>query len=130
MLRRIAISFAVVAAATTTARALQATQSVPPPPPILQPESATAPAVESLQVTVTGVEGVVQVRSAEDQPWQKAAVGVILIKALQRSIVQKLIRKNSPLAANHGILRCRAGNAQRIAAVFCPHSRQSSAASR
>ncbi len=33
-------------------------------------------AVEKLTANVTGVEGIVQVRTAEDQPWQKATVGM------------------------------------------------------
>jgi hypothetical protein len=44
-------------------------------------DAATAPGaggVEQLEVTVTGVEGLVQVRPAEDQPWQRAAVGMVL----------------------------------------------------
>ena len=40
--------------------------------------AATAPVDGRLQVTVTGVEGLVQVREAEDRPWQKAAVGMVL----------------------------------------------------
>ena len=81
MLRRTALSFAVVAAAAaTTVHALQVTQpSLPPAPaPASEPVAATSPAVQSLQATVTAVEGVVQVRTAEDQPWQKATVGMVL----------------------------------------------------
>src|SRR5437870_4287929 len=36
-----------------------------------------APAsTDHLKATVTGVEGLVQVRAADDQPWQKASVGM------------------------------------------------------
>src|SRR3954463_13763185 len=35
---------------------------------------STTPAVEHLKAKVTGVEGLVQVRMAEDQPWQKATL--------------------------------------------------------
>jgi hypothetical protein len=82
MLRRLAVSFAVVAAAATTLQALQVTQpSLPPSEPTATTPTrgaATSPAVEGLKATVTGVEGVVQVRTAEDQPWQKATVGMVL----------------------------------------------------
>ena len=81
MLRRLAVSFAVVAAAATPFIVLQSSQPSRPPP-----EQRTQPAhgarrrraVEGLKATVTGVEGVVQVRTAEDQPWQKATVGMVL----------------------------------------------------
>src|SRR4051794_38933919 len=36
----------------------------------------SAPAAQPLTVTVTGVEGMVQVREASDKPWQKAVVGM------------------------------------------------------
>jgi hypothetical protein len=45
---------------------------------LAQAVPATNGAIEHLQATVTGVEGLVQVRSAEDQPWQKAAVGMVV----------------------------------------------------
>ena len=48
----------------------------------VQAAPATAPttarAVEPLRVTVTGVEGMVQVRESSDQPWRKAAVGMVV----------------------------------------------------
>jgi hypothetical protein len=47
------------------------------PTPVTAP-AAPAAAGEQLQVTVTGVEGLVQVRAAEDQAWQRAAVGMVL----------------------------------------------------
>ena len=78
MLRRLAMSIAVVAAATTTVQALQVTQPSASSPETTAPAAATSPAVEGLKATVTGVEGVVQVRAAEDQPWQKATVGMVL----------------------------------------------------
>src|SRR5438874_691922 len=41
------------------------------------PVAPGAPAsTDHLKATVTGVEGLVQVRAAEDQPWQKATVGM------------------------------------------------------
>ena len=49
---------------TNQARALQATQP-----------NTTQPAVQHLKATVTGVEGLVQVRSAETQPWQRRRWG-------------------------------------------------------
>src|SRR5207247_64496 len=43
------------------------------------PTTTTVPSgAETLIVTVTGVQGIVQVRAAEDQPWQTATVGMIL----------------------------------------------------
>ena len=79
MLRRLAVSFAVIAAAATTVQALQVTQPSAPLPETTAPApAATSRAVEGLKATVTGVEGVVQVRAAEDQPWQKATVGMVL----------------------------------------------------
>src|SRR5438874_5387848 len=45
--------------------------------PASAPATAAAPG-ESLKVTVTGVQGNVQVRAAEDQPWQLAKVGMVL----------------------------------------------------
>src|SRR5438105_9048352 len=47
--------------------ALQATQN-----------AQTQPGVEHLKATVTGIEGLVQVRGAENQPWQRAAVGMVV----------------------------------------------------
>ena len=37
---------------------------------------STTQAVQHLKAKITGVEGKVQVRVSEDQPWQKAAVGI------------------------------------------------------
>lgn len=42
------------------------------------PADAPAAEVEVFDATVTGVEGMVQVRLAEDQPWQKAEVGMVV----------------------------------------------------
>jgi hypothetical protein len=39
---------------------------------------AAGEAAQSLQATITGIEGIVQVRTGEDQPWQRAAVGMVL----------------------------------------------------
>src|SRR5690349_18229955 len=38
----------------------------------------SAPASQPLTVTITGVEGMVQVRESSDKPWQKAAVGMVV----------------------------------------------------
>jgi hypothetical protein len=64
----------------SAAHALQATQPdvVIPVPTTATEKPATAPNNETLQATVTGVEGVVQVRTAEDQPWKKATVGMVV----------------------------------------------------
>jgi hypothetical protein len=43
---------------------------------LAQTAPSTTGATEHLKATVTGVEGLVQVRLAEDQPWQKAVVGM------------------------------------------------------
>lgn len=40
--------------------------------------ASALPAQEPLQITVTGVSGLVQVRPEEDQPWQPATVGMTL----------------------------------------------------
>src|SRR6185437_11667010 len=37
-----------------------------------------APGIEHLKATVTGVEGLVQVRADENQPWQKATEGMVV----------------------------------------------------
>src|SRR5262245_51881617 len=39
-------------------------------------QQTTSPSTEHLKAKVTGIEGIVQVRSAEDQPWQKATMGM------------------------------------------------------
>ena len=43
---------------------------------------ATVPAdqaqIEKVEITITGIEGLVQVRTAEDQPWKKAELGMRL----------------------------------------------------
>jgi hypothetical protein len=57
-------------------------------------EGTTAPA--PLQITVTGVEGIVQVRDASDKPWQKAVVGMNVTEGAEfrtgpRSAVRVLI---------------------------------------
>ncbi len=77
MLRRAAVSLAVFAsihsvAFPRVAHAAQAARAASAP--------ATRPAgqVEALQATVTGVEGIVQARGADDQPWQKVTVGMVL----------------------------------------------------
>src|SRR5256884_977149 len=45
--------------------------------PSAAPAAPGAPAAtDHLKATVTGVEGLVQVRAADDQPWQKATVGM------------------------------------------------------
>src|SRR5437763_1541300 len=45
--------------------------------PSAAPAAPGAPgSTDHLKATVTGVEGLVQVRAAEDQPWQKATVGM------------------------------------------------------
>ena len=42
-------------------------------------QQATQPATtQPLQATITGVDGIVQVRSEENQPWQAAVVGMII----------------------------------------------------
>src|SRR3954470_2757897 len=53
--------------------ALQATQNAAP----AQPAPADVPAGK-LRATVTGVEGLVQVRNSADAPWQKRTVGKAL----------------------------------------------------
>ncbi|MGA2499659.1 MAG: hypothetical protein ABSH20_18130, partial [Tepidisphaeraceae bacterium] len=39
---------------------------------------ATQSQGQSLKATITGVEGIVQVRSGEDDPWKAAKVGMVI----------------------------------------------------
>src|SRR5205823_593088 len=39
---------------------------------------STQTQIQHLQAKVTGVEGLVQVRAAEDKPWQKAAIDMLV----------------------------------------------------
>src|SRR4051794_17811916 len=41
-------------------------------------QPATGQNTQHLKVQITGIEGLVQVRTSDDQPWQKAAVGMEL----------------------------------------------------
>jgi len=45
--------------------------------PTVQPSTGTSPE-EALQITITAVQGIVQYRVAEDAPWLKAEVGIVL----------------------------------------------------
>ena len=56
---------------------MQETQPVERVPRATAPTTTTTPSgdAEALTATVTGVEGVVQVRESEDAPWQRAQVG-------------------------------------------------------
>src|SRR3954470_2805912 len=63
-------------------------------PQLAQAQGATTTA--PLQITVTGVEGIVQVRDASDKPWQKATVGMAVSEGAEfrtgpRSAVRVLI---------------------------------------
>jgi len=86
MLRRTMMSLAVAIGSVTLAdRAALAYQPVQPDMPAPPVATATAPVTRptpkdpnALQATITGVEGAVQVRTAEDQPWQKATVGMVV----------------------------------------------------
>ena len=60
------------------------------------PAPATLPAQGQMRVTITGVEGMVQVREADDQPWRKAVVGMAVTEGAEfrtgpRSAVRCLI---------------------------------------
>jgi hypothetical protein len=59
-------------------------------------EPATATQGAPMQITITGVEGMVQVREASDKPWQKAAVDMVVTEGAEfrtgpRSAVRVLI---------------------------------------
>src|SRR5687768_2592816 len=41
-------------------------------------QPATLPGAQPLKATITGVEGIVQVRNSDSEPWKKAAVGMVL----------------------------------------------------
>jgi hypothetical protein len=71
--------------AISSARALQTTQSSATDQSVTQaraPESGASAGAGvpagALEATVTGVEGLVQVRGGSDQPWRRAAVGMVL----------------------------------------------------
>jgi hypothetical protein len=68
-----AASFAQVTGVATDA---PATKPATPASPSATDAAAAGP--HSLQATITAIEGMVQVRTAEDQPWQRAAVGMVL----------------------------------------------------
>jgi len=70
----------VVASMIGFTRVASAMQTAPAEAPATGPASATAPALPegSLSVTVSAVQGNVQVRPAEDQDWRPAVVGMQL----------------------------------------------------
>ncbi len=43
-------------------------------------QQSTRPASETLKATITAVQGLVQVRDAEDKPWRKAEVGMVVLE--------------------------------------------------
>src|SRR5262245_27449693 len=43
-----------------------------------EPSSQPVGAQQNIEITISGVEGLVQVRKAEDQPWQRAEAGMKL----------------------------------------------------
>ena len=49
-----------------------------PATPVAGTETGEPANIEQLRVVIIAVQGMVQVRSAEDQPWQKADVGMEL----------------------------------------------------
>jgi FecR protein len=67
----------ILSSAISISSSAMALQTAPAP----EATSSTAPAdasVEALKITVTGVEGIVQVRADEDQPWQRATKGMVV----------------------------------------------------
>ncbi|MGB7160844.1 MAG: FecR domain-containing protein [Tepidisphaeraceae bacterium] len=72
------MSLVVAAAASTVALTGGVAHAVQQTQPASVPTTQPAPQVEKLQATVTGLEGIVQARTAEDQPWQKVTVGMVL----------------------------------------------------
>src|SRR3954469_17599922 len=71
--RSIAVLFAAALSISGTAKAVTFAAVDGPATP-----ATTSTAVESLQVTISGVQGNVQVREAEDQPWKRATVGMVV----------------------------------------------------
>src|SRR4051794_3096246 len=86
--RAVPLLLAATLSVCTSTFALQQTQpSAPPAAP------TTSGSVEALKITITKLEGIVQVRTAEDQPWKRATVGMELdqnaeFRTAPRSAVQ------------------------------------------
>lgn len=86
--RALPASLAIAAGLCLGVSALHAQDAAPAPAPA--PAAAPAPALE---VTVTAVQGLAQVRPAEDQPWRPATVGMVVGEGAEfrtgpRSLVQ------------------------------------------
>jgi len=104
-LSRIALVLAAVSFGALPVMAIQATPPAPTPPPPTTGPATTGPAMGSttapagavvLNATIMSAKGVVQVRQAEDQPWQPATVGMKMgqgaeVRTGLRSAVQFVI---------------------------------------
>src|SRR5262245_12701731 len=53
-------------------------EDVPATAPATTVQPTTNGSVEKLQITITKIEGNVQVRPSEDQPWKRAEIGMVL----------------------------------------------------
>lgn len=89
--RTLSILLTAVLSISSSSFALQQTQPAAPDVPSSAP--TTNGSVQALKVTVTAVEGIVQVRTGSDQPWQRAIVGMELnqdaeFRTAPRSAVQ------------------------------------------
>ena len=76
--RWLAVAFFTSAAPLLFTRSSQAQDPTTEPATAPTTEPTTGPAAESLAVVVAEVRGLVRVRTAPDQPWQKAVVGMQL----------------------------------------------------
>jgi hypothetical protein len=75
--RVLGLLFAASLSVSASALSLQPANVEVPAPPAASAPSTTG-TVESLKITVQAVQGTVQVRASEDQPWQRAMPGMIV----------------------------------------------------
>src|SRR4051794_6939339 len=61
-----------------------------------QPTTSSATS-QPMEITITGVEGMVQVRDSSDQPWKKATVGMTLTEGAEfRTGIKSAVRVYLP----------------------------------
>src|SRR4051812_22274049 len=83
---------------------------------LAQTAPSTSQGVEHLKATVTGVEGMAQVRAADGQPWQRAAVGMELNEDAElRTGPRSAIRFTIP--PDHTVIVDRLGSIKLLQAV-------------
>src|ERR1044071_1817082 len=90
-------------------------QNRPAAPPTTQTQPIAAES-QSLQGTISGVEGLVQVRLAEGQPWQPAKVGMVVDEGAEfRTSLRSAVRIEIP--PSHTITLDRLGTMKLLDAV-------------